>query len=97
MYCCLSVNPKPVRHDLPKPVPHDLRPVLKDLRPVSEDTKSSQGSWGIREILNTNTSTVVFASAFLVSLVVMAVVVRYFLRKRKTEDHQALLVSDWEK
>ncbi|XP_070687548.1 oncoprotein-induced transcript 3 protein-like [Pempheris klunzingeri] len=50
----------------------------------------------IRELLSTNISTVVFASAFLVSLVVMAVVVHHFVRKRKAEDQNSLLVADWE-
>lgn len=87
---------RPEPQDL-QPMPEDLQPMPEDFRTMSEDTKSSGGSWGIREILNTDTSTIVFASAFLVSLVVMAVVVRHLVRKRKAEDRQSLLVSDWEK
>ncbi|XP_035507868.1 uncharacterized protein LOC118320851 [Morone saxatilis] len=63
--------------------------------PASSDTKSSGGGGVIREILNTNTSTLIFASAFIVSLMVMAVMVAYFTRKRKAEDRK-LLISDWE-
>ncbi|XP_039993647.1 uncharacterized protein LOC120795639 [Xiphias gladius] len=64
--------------------------------PVSPDTKSSRGGWEMRQILSNNISTVVFASAFLVSVVLMAVVVRYFHKKRREEDRSALIVSGWE-
>ncbi|XP_040890553.1 uncharacterized protein LOC121179666 [Toxotes jaculatrix] len=64
--------------------------------PVSSDTKSSGGGWDIKHILNTNISTMVFATAFLVSVVLMAVVVRYFSKKRKEDDRNALIVSAWE-
>ncbi|XP_044057024.1 uncharacterized protein LOC122878364 [Siniperca chuatsi] len=60
------------------------------------DTKSSEGGWGIKEVLNTNISTAVFASGFLVSLVLMAVIVRYLSRKRTAEDRKSLIVSGWE-
>ncbi|XP_068584832.1 uncharacterized protein [Cebidichthys violaceus] len=67
-----------------------------NLPPVYPNIKSSEGAWGIKETLNTNISTVVFASAFFVSLVVMAAVVGYFIRKRKAEDRRSLLVSAWD-
>ncbi|KAK5874455.1 hypothetical protein PBY51_019399 [Eleginops maclovinus] len=61
-----------------------------------EDTKSSPESWGIKEILSANTSTLVFASAFLVSLVMLVGVVVYFTRKRNEEDHNSLLSSGYD-
>lgn len=60
---------------------------------ISSDTESSGGGWGIKEILNTNISTTVFASFFLVTLVSMAVVVRYFTKKRKDEDYKSRLID----
>ncbi|KAI3377081.1 hypothetical protein L3Q82_000053 [Scortum barcoo] len=60
------------------------------------DTKSSEGGWRIRELLNTNTSTVVFATFFLASLLVMAALVGYFTRKRRADDRKSLLASGWE-
>ncbi|KAM7405642.1 hypothetical protein PAMP_000076 [Pampus punctatissimus] len=56
---------------------------------TSPDTKSSPGSWEI----HTNVSTVGSASAFLVALVMVAVVVGYFIRKRKADDRKSLLFS----
>ncbi|GAA6233828.1 uncharacterized protein LOC108894180 isoform X1 [Lates japonicus] len=63
--------------------------------PVSPDTKSNGGRWEIKQLLNTNISTIFFASAFLVSVVVMAILVRYFRKKRQEEDRNALIVG-WE-
>nr|XP_020511710.1 uncharacterized protein LOC110000715 [Labrus bergylta] len=59
--------------------------------------KAEPGEEGrsIREILNTNISTIFFATAFLVSLVVMAVVIRHFSIKRRADDRKSLLVSGW--
>nr|XP_033495128.1 uncharacterized protein LOC117264894 [Epinephelus lanceolatus] len=54
------------------------------------------GRWGVVEVLSTNMSTVGFCSAFIVSLVLMAVAIRHFSRKRKAEDQSSLLVSGWE-
>ncbi|XP_069575859.1 uncharacterized protein [Brachyistius frenatus] len=62
----------------------------------SPDTKSKGDRWEIQELLNSNITTVVFASGFLVSLVLLAVVVRHYSRKRKAEDRNALIVSDFE-
>ncbi|XP_022603042.1 uncharacterized protein LOC111223249 isoform X1 [Seriola dumerili] len=64
--------------------------------PVSPDTKSSEGGWNIKQVLNSNISTAVFACAFLVSVVFMAVIVCYFSKKRKEEDRNALIDSDLE-
>eukprot|EP00064_Thunnus_orientalis_P014959 superscaffoldBa00002690_g15007 len=61
--------------------------------PQAADTKSNQGGW---EILDTNVSTMFFASAFLVAVVVMAAVVGYFTRKRRADDRKSLLDSGWE-
>ncbi|KAM9367046.1 uncharacterized protein ABDE67_006183 [Symphorus nematophorus] len=72
---------------------------------LHSDTKTSEGRgggggggrvWGIREVLSTNISTIVFATSFLVSLVLLAVTVRYFTRKRKAEDRKSLIVSAWD-
>ncbi|XP_038557960.1 uncharacterized protein LOC119890671 isoform X1 [Micropterus salmoides] len=74
----------------PSPVSADRHPFLQT------DTKSSEGGWVIKEILNANISTVVFASAFLVTLVLLAGVVFYFTSKRRGEDRRPLIVSGWE-
>ncbi|XP_074514060.1 uncharacterized protein LOC141781957 [Sebastes fasciatus] len=72
----------------------DSPAAVMDSPPVgSPDTGSSGGGRGVKEILSTNVSTALFASAFLVLLLLMAVVVRYFTRKRKAEDHKSLLDS----
>ncbi|XP_036951660.1 uncharacterized protein LOC119018250 [Acanthopagrus latus] len=63
---------------------------------VPSDIEPSGGSRRFKEILSTNISTVVFAVGFLVSLVLMAVLVRYFSRKRRAEDRNALIVSGWD-
>ncbi|XP_040019996.2 uncharacterized protein LOC120809891 [Gasterosteus aculeatus] len=63
--------------------------------PVYPDIKSSEGVWGIKKALN-NISTAVFASTFCVSLVLMATLIGYFMRKRRDEDRKSLLVSQWE-
>lgn len=69
-----------------------LRPV-----PESPETKSSQGGWKFEDILNTNISTLVFASAFIISVMILAVVVHRFSRRRKAEDQNALIPSsNWE-
>nr|XP_046253195.1 uncharacterized protein LOC124063507 [Scatophagus argus] len=64
--------------------------------PVLSDTKSGSGGWGIKEALSSSSSTVVFATLFLVSLVLMAALVRYFTSKRKAEDHKSLIGSSCE-
>ncbi|XP_070766241.1 scavenger receptor cysteine-rich domain-containing protein DMBT1-like [Enoplosus armatus] len=64
--------------------------------PVSPDTKSSEGGLTFKHVFNANASTIVFGSAFLASLVMLAVVVGYFTRKRKAEDRKSLIVSEWE-
>ncbi|XP_072235973.1 uncharacterized protein [Leuresthes tenuis] len=63
--------------------------------PFSSDTRSS-GGWRFKEVLTSNISTVVFASAFIVSLVLMAVIVRHYNRRRKVEDCNVLIESDSE-
>ncbi|XP_027136823.1 uncharacterized protein LOC109142424 isoform X1 [Larimichthys crocea] len=70
-------------------------PIAVTPPPVSSDTKSSGWRWGIREILSTNTSTIVFASGFVVSMLLMAVLVCFFTKKRKAEDRKFLLDSSW--
>ncbi|KAF3686761.1 CUB and zona pellucida-like domain-containing protein 1 [Channa argus] len=61
--------------------------------PVVQVTKSSGEGWNIKEMICTNISATVFASAFLMSVVVMAVIVRYFRRQRKAEDQKALIAN----
>lgn len=63
---------------------------------VPSDMEPSGGSKRFREILSSNISTAVFAVGFLVSLVLMAVLVRYFSRKRRAEDRSSLIVSGWD-
>lgn len=46
--------------------------------------------------LSSNISTIVFASLFVVSVVLMTVVLVHFTRKRKAEDRQFLIRSDWD-
>lgn len=60
------------------------------------DGGESSGAAWIREILSTNISTVVIASLFMASLVLMAVIIRHYAKKSKAEDRRALIVSDWE-
>ncbi|CAB1422149.1 unnamed protein product [Pleuronectes platessa] len=61
--------------------------------PVSSDTKSSVDDWQIQKILNTNGSSIFFGCAFLLSVVLMAVAVNYFRRRRKEDDRHALIIS----
>lgn len=61
--------------------------------PDSPGTKSSQENWKFKDILNTNISTLVFASAFLILVVILVVVIRYFGKKSKAEDQKALIPS----
>ncbi|XP_041645660.1 oncoprotein-induced transcript 3 protein-like [Cheilinus undulatus] len=55
----------------------------------------NEEGWKIKDLLNTNVSTIFFATAFLVSLVVMAVLIRHFSKKRKAEDRKSLISSGW--
>lgn len=65
--------------------------------PDSPESKSSKGGWKFEDILNTNISTLVFASAFIISVVILAVVVNRFSRRRKAEDQNALIPSsNWD-
>ncbi|XP_029904532.1 uncharacterized protein LOC115357253 [Myripristis murdjan] len=54
---------------------------------------SGSGGW---TLLGSNISTVVFAGLFVVSLVVLALVVRHMTRKRRADDHSSLLVTEME-
>lgn len=85
LHVCLSVNKTTELFCvsvIPPAVPSDMEP--------------SGGSKRFREILSSNISTAVFAVGFLVSLVLMAVLVRYFSRKRRAEDRNSLIVSGWD-
>lgn len=72
-----------------------LAAVLPPVQPKT-DTKSSEGRWDIMKELSSNVSTIVFAGLFVVSVVLMIVVVVHFTRKRKAEDRQFLIHSDWD-
>ncbi|KAK2853659.1 hypothetical protein Q5P01_006320 [Channa striata] len=72
-------------------IPATVKSLPESPSPVVPINKSSGGGWNIKEIIYTNISTTVFATAFLLSMVVMAVVVRYFRRKGKAEDQTALI------
>ncbi|XP_032366597.1 uncharacterized protein LOC116685777 [Etheostoma spectabile] len=76
----------------PPPASSDTKP--SGGRRDSAPTVSSGGRWGIEQILNTDTSTVVFACVFFVALVLMVVLVIYFMRKRKADDQKSLLGWD---
>ncbi|KAI4831114.1 hypothetical protein KUCAC02_002710, partial [Chaenocephalus aceratus] len=65
-------------------------------RVLSGLSESSSGRWGIEEILSANISTLVFASAFFVSMVMLVAVVVYFTRKRNEEDCKVLLNSSYD-
>ncbi|XP_029001218.1 uncharacterized protein LOC114852760 [Betta splendens] len=66
-------------------------PAASQVSASPPDTNSREGGWPIKDILNTNISTAAFGSAFLISVVVLAVVIRHFSRKRKAEDQNALI------
>ncbi|XP_026234946.1 uncharacterized protein LOC113174943 [Anabas testudineus] len=74
-------------------IPDTVGPLPANPFPDSPGTKSSQESWKFKDILNTNISTLVFASAFLILVVILVVVIRYFGRKSKAEDQKALIPS----
>ncbi|XP_068446683.1 uncharacterized protein [Clinocottus analis] len=69
---------------------------LAAVNPIYPNVKVSERGWGIKEILNTNISTVVFACTFFVLLALLVVVVGFFIMKRKDEDRRSLLVSGCE-
>ncbi|KAM4593529.1 uncharacterized protein PAE49_008123 [Odontesthes bonariensis] len=64
--------------------------------PLSSDIRPSGDGWRFKKVLTSNISTVVFASAFIVSLVLMAVIVRHYNRRRKMEDCNVLIEPDLE-
>lgn len=59
------------------------------------EIQPNEEGWKVKDLLNTNISTIFFATAFLVSLVVMAVLIRHFSKKRKAEDRKSLISSGW--
>lgn len=71
-------------------------PAAVSPQPASPDTKSTLKSWEIKKLFSSNISTAVFAGAFLLSLVLLAVMVHHKKRKRKAEDCDVLIVSEWE-
>ncbi|KAA8579344.1 hypothetical protein FQN60_010704 [Etheostoma spectabile] len=91
-----SLHKETVSHSItqvnPPPASSDTKP--SGGRRDSAPTVSSGGRWGIEQILNTDTSTVVFACVFFVALVLMVVLVIYFMRKRKADDQKSLLGWD---
>ncbi|KAM9764757.1 uncharacterized protein ACNS7B_020516 [Menidia menidia] len=69
-------------------------PTAANLPPLAPEHKSNGESWRIREVLGSSTASGVFASAFLVSLVLLAVVVHRYSRRRKAEDRNVLIEPD---
>ncbi|XP_015252200.1 PREDICTED: uncharacterized protein LOC107098855 [Cyprinodon variegatus] len=65
--------------------------------PEVPETRSDGESWRFRELFASNITTVVFASAFILSLVLMVVVVRHFSRRRRAEDCNVLIEDEFEK
>ncbi|XP_031613572.1 deleted in malignant brain tumors 1 protein-like [Oreochromis aureus] len=64
--------------------------------PASPGTKSSGEGWEMRKIFSSNISTAVFASAFLVSVVLLGIMARYYRKNRRAEDRNVLIASEWE-
>uniref|UniRef100_UPI0037E94F65 uncharacterized protein n=1 Tax=Semicossyphus pulcher TaxID=241346 RepID=UPI0037E94F65 len=79
---------KRMKSDTPAEV---IRPALPSEAP------SGKRGWEVKEMLNTNISTIFFATAFLVSVVLMGVIVHHFYRKRQADDRKSLLHSGWQK
>ncbi|XP_035991730.1 CUB and zona pellucida-like domain-containing protein 1 [Fundulus heteroclitus] len=65
--------------------------------PVAPETRTNGESWRFREVLASNVTTVVFASGFILSLVLLALVVRHFSRRRRAEDLNVLIEDEFEK
>ncbi|XP_043960303.1 uncharacterized protein LOC122824126 [Gambusia affinis] len=64
---------------------------------VVPETRSDGETWRFREMFSSSITTVVFGSGFVLSLVLLAVVVRYFSRKRRAEDRNFLIEDELEK
>ncbi|XP_008295628.1 deleted in malignant brain tumors 1 protein-like [Stegastes partitus] len=77
-------------------MPKNDVPAAVNSAPAAPDVKSGRGRFEFKAMLSSNVTTVVFASAFLVSLVLLAVVVHRYSRKRREEDSKALIVPDLE-
>lgn len=65
--------------------------------PVVPEPRSNEESWRFREIFASNITTVVFASGFILSLVLLVVVVRHFRRRRGADDLNFLIEDEFEK
>ncbi|KAG7481807.1 hypothetical protein JOB18_005707 [Solea senegalensis] len=72
-----------------------LEPVSPPPVPENTMSRNSEGQWG-GQILGSHISTIVFASAFIVSLLLMIVALVYIRRMRNQEDRKALIVSVYE-
>lgn len=64
--------------------------------PAQPDTKASLWSITTLRRLGSDSSTAIFAVLFLASLLVLAIVVIYFTRKRKMEDSKLLISAAWD-
>ncbi|XP_041835172.1 uncharacterized protein LOC121635843 [Melanotaenia boesemani] len=73
-------------------------PATVNFPPVFPDTKSARDGepTGFGQVLTSHITTVVFASGFVLSLLLMAVIVRHYNRKRRAEDRTVLIESDCE-
>ncbi|XP_037307310.2 ZP domain-containing protein-like [Pungitius pungitius] len=85
-----------VRQAPPNRAVDDNGDEMKQSDPPAAAVRPGGGLLGIKEALNTNISTVVFACTFCVSLGLMAALIGHFMRKRKDEDRKSLLVSQGE-
>ncbi|MED6265002.1 hypothetical protein CHARACLAT_021018, partial [Characodon lateralis] len=74
----------------------DMPPEVKYPQVVPE-TRSNGEHWRFTEIFASNITTVFFASGFILSLVLLAVVVRHFSRRRRAEDLDFLIEDKFEK
>lgn len=88
--------PKAVEDELDVVMQNDDVPVSVNSPPAAPDTKSSKESWEFKQMLSSNITTVVLGSAFLVSLVLLAVVIHRYKRKTRVEDTNALIAPDCE-
>ncbi|XP_013885169.1 oncoprotein-induced transcript 3 protein [Austrofundulus limnaeus] len=65
------------------------------IKTKSDAETRSGGTWGFK-VFTSNITTVVFGVGFIASLVLLAVIVRHFTRRRREEDRNVLIDSDSE-
>lgn len=72
--------------------PQPTTPVI--IYDIDRRRDDGDGYRGLRDILASNITTAIFATAFFLSVVVMAILVCHFLRKKRAEDMKVLLDSE---